>query len=99
VPGSPLVRELVEQLERRGLRRRGADLAAAEVLQLREEARVDGDLLRAGVLEDDDRAAGERAPVLASSPSAAPAAVSTATASWRQCATASSRSAGLICAR
>src|SRR5688572_9618872 len=53
-----LVGDLLEQLERRDLGRGGADLAAAQVLQLREERRVDGDLLRARVLQHDDGPAG-----------------------------------------
>ena len=46
-------RELLEQLQGGGLGGRRGHLAAAEVLELRVEAGVDGDLVAAGVLEDD----------------------------------------------
>src|SRR4051812_46916230 len=52
-----VVGDLLEQLERRCLRGGRTDLAATEVLKLWEEGRVDGDLLRARVLEDDHRPA------------------------------------------
>src|SRR4051794_21668485 len=52
-----VVGDLLEELQRRRLRRRGAHLTAPEILQLREEGRMDRDLLRARVLEDDDRPA------------------------------------------
>ncbi len=52
-----LARELLEQLEGGGLGGRGRHLAAAEVLELRVEARMHGDLVAAGVLEHDRGAA------------------------------------------
>src|SRR5687767_13419145 len=51
--GIVFVGDLLEQLECGDLGRRGADLAATQVLQLREEGRVNGDLLRPRVLEHD----------------------------------------------
>jgi len=52
--------ERVQQLERRDLGRRAGDLAAAEVLQLGVEARVNGDPVSVDVLEHDHRSARAR---------------------------------------
>jgi hypothetical protein len=52
-----IARELLQQLEGGGLGGRRRHLAAAEVLQLRVEARVHGDLVAAGVLQHDRGAA------------------------------------------
>ena len=90
--------ELLEQLERGGLGGRRGDLAAAEVLELRVEARVHGDLVAARVLEHDRCAAAGLASA-GSGPAAVRAAVSTVIASSRQCPTASACSASLMSAR
>ena len=93
-----LARELLEQLQRGRLRGRRGDLAAAEVLQLRVEARVNGDLVAARVLEH-DRARPPVSPSPRSGPAAVRAAVSTVIASSRQCPTASDCSASFMSAR
>ena len=90
--------ELLEQLERGDLRRRGGDLAAAEVLHLGPERGVHGDLLAAGVLEHDRRAA-VAVSRRSREPAALRAAVSTVIASSRQWPSASSCSSGDICSR
>src|SRR3954454_19219701 len=59
--GIVFVGDLLEHLERGGLRGGGSDLSAAEILELGEEGRVDRDLLRARVLEHDHRPAGHLA--------------------------------------
>ena len=95
-----VARELLEQLQRGRLRRRRRDLAAAEVLELRIERGVHGDLVAAGVLQHDRRAAAAVVARRAPPPVAAVrAATSTVMASSRQWATASARSLSLMSAR